>query len=51
MRDDRERLRDILDAAEKRQITGMRHRVVHDYFAVDRDVLAAPPNTLGPGST
>lgn len=88
MRDDRERLADILAAAEKiadrvqrgrerfdadedlqivlthlvqvigeaasrlgpdltaahpqipwRQITGMRHRVVHDYFAVDLDIL------------
>jgi uncharacterized protein with HEPN domain len=90
MRDDRERLHDILDAAEKihvrvqrgrhrfdddedlqivlthlvqiigeaasrlspefinrnprvpwRQITGMRHRVVHDYFAIDLDILWA----------
>jgi uncharacterized protein with HEPN domain len=90
VRDDRERLRDILDAAAKirtrvqrgryrfnddedlqivlthliqivgeaasrlspeltgrnphipwRQITGMRHRVVHDYFAVDLDILWA----------
>lgn len=98
MRDDRERLRDILDAAEKihirvqrgrdrfdddedlqivlthlvqivgeaasrlstelisrnpqvpwRRITGMRHRVVHDYFAVDLDILWAAATNEVPG--
>lgn len=97
MRDDRERLCDILEAAEKvrarvqrgrdrfdddedlqivlthliqiigeaatrlspefidgnpqipwRRITGMRHRVVHDYFAIDLDILWAAATNEAP---
>ena len=73
MRDDRERLCDILEAAENliqiigeaatrlstelidgnpqipwRRITGMRHRVVHDYFAIDLDILWAAATNEAP---
>lgn len=32
-----------------RQITGMRHRVVHDYFAIDLDILWAAATNEIPG--